>query len=128
MSLRLSPPRGGGLSVYILPCFFEVSIDKNHISDIQNFTLQNGKNENTNVVLMKDHKKLADYWRKEIKNNELIRIIIEVPGESYWHNIIFFIFTLVLNTYLILCFSFPQNEHLFLLLFHFQVTEKMTNS
>src|SRR4051794_23807935 len=37
-------------------------VDEGHISDIRNFTLQNDEEENDNIILMKDMRKIVAYW------------------------------------------------------------------
>ncbi|CAB4432247.1 unnamed protein product [Rhizophagus irregularis] len=55
-------------------------VDDRHISDIQNFTLQVDEEENDNVILMKDMRKIATYWpENQIPPEDLIHVIIEAP-------------------------------------------------
>src|ERR1043165_2791054 len=75
----------------------KVPVNEEHIFDVQNFTLQDGENENANVVLMKNMQNIVNYFPEKQKNktfpkkyqapfkenDDLIRIIVEVPGETY---------------------------------------------
>jgi hypothetical protein len=58
-------------------------VSDEHISDIQNLTLQDNKDE---VSLMKDMRKIVTYWPDDQAHSEdLIHVIVEAPdlaGES----------------------------------------------
>ncbi|PKY49716.1 hypothetical protein RhiirA4_465809, partial [Rhizophagus irregularis] len=54
-------------------------INDNQISNIQNLTLQDYKNEYDNVYLMKDMQKIVTYWSEnQAPPENLIHIIVEV--------------------------------------------------
>ncbi|CAG8594656.1 7886_t:CDS:2 [Funneliformis mosseae] len=52
-----------------------------HISDIQNFTFQDNGDENDNVVLMKDMRRIVTYWpENQAPPEDLIHVIVEAPA------------------------------------------------
>lgn len=54
-------------------------VDDKHISDIQNFTLQ--EEEDENVALMKDMRKIVNYWTEnQAPPEDLIHVIVEAPA------------------------------------------------
>ncbi|CAB4491888.1 hypothetical protein RhiirA1_470019 [Rhizophagus irregularis] len=58
-------------------------VDDEHISDIQNLTLQGNEDENDDVSLMKDMRKIATYWpENQAPSEDLIHIIVEAPDLS----------------------------------------------
>jgi len=61
-------------------------VDEGHISDIRNFTLQNDEEENDNIILMKDMRKIVAYWpENQVPPEDHIHVIVEAPdlaGES----------------------------------------------
>ncbi|KAF0465662.1 crinkler family protein [Gigaspora margarita] len=53
-------------------------VNDEHISDIQNLSLQDGEDENDDVTLMKDMRKIADYWpENQAPPEDLIHVIVE---------------------------------------------------
>ncbi|CAG8796520.1 27507_t:CDS:2, partial [Dentiscutata erythropus] len=56
-------------------------VNEGHISDIQYFTLQdNESDENDNVVLMKDMRKIVTYWpENQAPPEDLVHVIVEAP-------------------------------------------------
>jgi hypothetical protein len=61
-------------------------VDDEHISDVQNLTLQGNEDENDDVSLMKDMQKIVTYWpENQAPPEDLIHVIVEAPdlsGES----------------------------------------------
>ncbi|EXX62079.1 hypothetical protein RirG_165130 [Rhizophagus irregularis DAOM 197198w] len=61
-------------------------VDDEHISDVQNLNLQGNEDENDDVSLMKDMRKIVTYWpENQAPSEDLIHIIVEAPdlsGES----------------------------------------------
>ena len=61
-------------------------VDDGRISDIRNLTLLDDEEENENVILMKDMRKIDTYWpENQAPPENLIHGIVEVPdraGES----------------------------------------------
>jgi hypothetical protein len=55
-------------------------VNDEHISDIQNLTLQGNEDENDDVSLMKDMRKIATYWpENQAPPEDLIHVIVEAP-------------------------------------------------
>jgi len=61
-------------------------VNDEHISDIQNLTLQDDEDENDAVALMEDMRKIVTYWpENQAPPEDLIHVIVEAPdlaGES----------------------------------------------
>ena len=55
-------------------------VNDEHISDVQNLTLQGNEDENDDVSLMKDMRKIATYWpENQAPPEDLIHVIVKVP-------------------------------------------------
>jgi hypothetical protein len=57
-------------------------VNYKHISDIQNFTLQNDEEENDNIVLMMDMEEIYNYWTENQDPPKKIHscsVIVETP-------------------------------------------------
>ncbi|KAF0495857.1 serine/threonine protein kinase [Gigaspora margarita] len=58
-------------------------INDENISDIQNLSLQDDEDENDDIVLMKDMRKIVAYWpENQAPHEDLIHVIVEAPGEE----------------------------------------------
>ncbi|CAB4437303.1 unnamed protein product [Rhizophagus irregularis] len=58
-------------------------VDDEHISDVQNLTLQGNEDENDDVSLMKDMQKIVTYWpENQAPPEDLIHVIVEAPDLS----------------------------------------------
>ena len=61
-------------------------VNDEHISDIQNLTLQDDEDENDAVALMEDMRKIVTYWpENQVPPEDHIHVIVEAPdlaGES----------------------------------------------
>ena len=55
-------------------------VNDEHISDVQNLTLQGNEDENDDVSLMKDMRKIVTYWPENQDLLDLVHIIVEAPG------------------------------------------------
>ncbi|CAG8592638.1 24320_t:CDS:2 [Cetraspora pellucida] len=55
-------------------------VNDERISDVQNLTLQGNEDENDDVSLMKDMRKIATYWpENQAPHEDLIHVIVEAP-------------------------------------------------
>ncbi|KAF0474822.1 crinkler family protein [Gigaspora margarita] len=75
-------------------------VNDEHISNIQNLSFWNDKDENNDVVLMKDMRKIVAYWSEnQAPPKDLIHVIIEALGGStnLFYIIIFSLLYLPLN-------------------------------